>query len=104
LDFDPAELEKLAREGLPSDGEEEEEDDEYNVRLSPSLPLSLSLSLSLSLPISLSHSFSLSPPLSFSCNDELWQWFLTSPVASASNGRTHWSAGGEKHENTFTAD
>ena len=52
LDFDPAELEKLAREGLPSD-DEEEEDDEYNVRLSlllclpplspyPSLPLSFS--------------------------------------------------------------
>ena len=43
LDFDPAELEKLAREGLPSD-DEEEEDDEYNVCLSllPSLSLSFS--------------------------------------------------------------
>ena len=48
LDFDPAELEKLAREGLPSD-DEEEEDEEYNVCLSLSPPLPL-LSLSLSLP------------------------------------------------------
>ena len=31
LDFDPAELEKLAREGLLSDEEEEEEEDQYHV-------------------------------------------------------------------------
>ena len=76
LDFDPAELEKLAREGLPSDEEEEEEDDQYNVHEEfppPSLPLPLSLSLPLSL-------------LSPTCDDELWQWFLISSVASASNG------------------
>ena len=56
LDFDPAELEKLAREGLPSD-DEEEEDEEYNVCLSLLLlclslpPLSLLLSLSLLPPL-----------------------------------------------------
>ena len=59
LDFDPAELEKLAREGLPSDDEEEEEDDQYNVREALPLSHSLHLSLSLSLP-------SLPPSLSFS--------------------------------------
>ena len=82
LDFDPAELEKLAREGLPSD-DEEEDDDQYHVR---SLSLSLSsLFLSLSLSLSLSPSLSLSS-LSLPCDDEMWQWFLISPVASASNG------------------
>ena len=40
LDFDLAELEKLARDGLLSDEEEEEEDDQYHVS---SFSLSLSL-------------------------------------------------------------
>ena len=44
LDFDPAEFEKLAREGLGSEDEEEEEEDQY-VRLSLSLSLSLSHSV-----------------------------------------------------------
>ena len=69
LDFDPAELEKLAREGLPSDDEEgeEEEEDQYNV---------CKESLSLSLSFSLSFSLSLSPfsPTS-TCDDELCSGF-----------------------------
>ena len=63
LDFDPAELEKLAREGLPSDDEEgeEEEEDQYNV-CKEHLSLSLSLSLSPFSPTS-------------TCDDELCSGF-----------------------------